>query len=1053
MKSPLRQTVFGIAISLCAWVCVSVHAQTSVPAASSAPAISQSPPEATPASSPSTEISIPGPLRSFMRLAAISQQVSPEEVVPLLARNIFSHGYQGSRQTEFLILLSRYVHQARELQALAGPEGVIHVSNCEGAKPLLGVLGYRVRQNCGQGNTSLVTEDPERAFLTIDSGFPLPDLEETLQGGKPFAYHFVTSRVPVLFTESEWTAASPENDKDAKDLVDTLLRNPHLARLYWGLSRNDTETRVALRKSVGIRKLVPLAAPFDFYGSHICIRSGKVVVPGGRASESAWKDLVGASPESPGEFVPRLLAKDKGWLAAYFDSLSRISRTQQAHFTEPHRLRRCYEALRGRDPSPDAARPVFRPAPGLLLLLTRMQWEPSDEPHIPGNLDAWKQILSQKTESNVLRDASKRGSQLRHSEQLLEVMFALSRVETDVGPLQIYLMLSEMDSRRPPEKRLSPQTVILLASKFSQFSNHYLVFSEFPDLSDASMTRFLDAADAIDKIPNHTLRGNAMGIFQANVGLWQILARQGQISKTDLNESWQGVLKPFVGIRSSYQLLDAGRISLGALLLAATGKANASQDEIIDLLAGPHQASAEGQRAHQELANRMRSVLDGQRLVSLDTLLALDDGLNELARGKAVGDQLIPLAGELREFEMPRPIFTGSERTQWAAGTYNNRHTELQMKTDLRKVIKSPSSRAQVAEARGELTPFLRDALVGLNYAYYEPPGAQALHNNPLFVRSHDFAGETVSGMKGLWRAPMLFGEGSPAGGGAHLVGSLADLPYVLAEAEQDFIAPENVQALIWRELVPGLLVGATLPRWWSVDRNELHAVALYQRAGEELLTAATGREELRSQVMSILSDRMSPQMSERVGQALLAGNLAEVLPRIMPADTFYLAAEFRRQFPGETDSWGPAGQELESLCQRYPAELSWERLSQDFGVPHPILAQNYARELLNVKPFPAFQGYSSRLLAETWDSSNLYWARLADEVGYSPVMLHRLAPELTRRMVEKIFASELEDWPALLRAMRATGEEFRQGKLALAPTSPSVSQPEGVASVARSLK
>ena len=127
----------------------------------------------------------------------------------------------------------------------------------------------------------------------------------------------------------------------------------------------------------------------------------------------------------------------------------------------------------------------------------------------------------------------------------------------------------------------------------------------------------------------------------------------------------------------------------------------------------------------------------------------------------------------------------------------------------------------------------------------------------------------------------------------------------------------------------------------------------------------------------------------------------------------------------------GAAGQELESLCQRDPAEVGWERLSQDFGVPHPILAQSYARELLNLKPFPAFEGYSSRLLAESWDSSNLYWARLADEKGYSPVMLNRLVPELTHRMVEKIFATDFEDWLAMLRAMRETGEDFRQGKLA----------------------
>jgi hypothetical protein len=86
--------------------------------------------------------------------------------------------------------------------------------------------------------------------------------------------------------------------------------------------------------------------------------------------------------------------------------------------------------------------------------------------------------------------------------------------------------------------------------------------------------------------------------------------------------------------------------------------------------------------------------------------------------------------------------------------------------------------------------------------------------------------------------------------------------------------------------------------------------------------------------------------------------------------------------------------------------------------------------------------GYSSRFLAESWDSNNLYWARLADEKGYSPVMLNRLVPELTRRMVEKIFATDLEDWEALLRAAREAGDEFRQGKIALASKTGDTSAP-----------
>jgi hypothetical protein len=997
-----------------------------------------------PASPISSEVTIPGPLRSFLRMAGISQEATAEEVMPLLARNVFTQGYEGwqggGSRTEYLILLMRYVKQAKELAALAGPEEVIRVSKCEEAAPLLHVIGYRTRQGCGQRSTTLVTADPERAFVTIDSGFPLSDLEETLQGGKPFVCAFPASRVPMQFTEHDWIAASKEGG-DSTDLLDVLMRDPVLSRLYWALTQTDTETRLALLQQVGLGNLMPFASALDFYGSQLRIRAGRVVVPGGPAAEPAWKDLVGANPDSPKEFIPQLLGKDKGWLVAYYDAMARVNRAQQVRFTENHRLRRFYEALRGQDVSPDAARTAFRPAPGLLLLLTRLQWDPNGEPHVPGNLEVWKELLRQRTDSKVIRDWSRRAAHWNHSEQLVEAMFAISRVETDLGPLQIYLTLSELDSRRPPERRLSPQTVRALGTRFAQFSDQYLVFSEFPELNDASIDLFLNVADAVDKIPNHTLRGNAMGVFQANIGLWQILARQGQIPNGQLNESWQKVIRPFAKIASPDQVFDAGRDSLAELLRASTGKSTASEDEIIDLLAGPSQTTPEGQRMHQELADRMRSVLDGQRLVSLDTLLSLGIGLNEMAAGKEVGDTLIPLAGELREFEMPRPIFTSSERTQWAAGVYNNRHTEMEMRTDLTKVIKSPSSRAHLEEARGQLAPLLRDTLVGLNYAYYEPPGAQMLHHNPLFVRSHDFSGETVIGVEHVWQAPQLFGEGSPAGGGTHLVGSLADLPYVLAEVEQDFIAPEHVQALIWKELVPGLLVGATVPRWWNVSRNELHAVNLYQRTGEELLAASVADEALRGKVIGILSERVGPQRLEQVEQALRAGHAEAAISRLMPADSFYLAVEFRRGGSAEAASSGPAGQELENLSRQHPAEVSWERLSQDFGVPHPILAQTYARELLNVEPFPAFEGYSSRLLAESWDSNNLYWARLADEMGYSPVLLNRLAPELTHRMVEKIFATNFEDWPAILRAMRETGEELRQGKIALLPTSGAVAQ------------
>jgi hypothetical protein len=992
-------------------------------------------PQSTP--SPATSvISIPGPLRSFLRMAAISQKVSPNEIAPLMARNIFLLGYEGpqnqARETEYLVLLNRYVLQARELVTLAGPTGIVHVSNCEDAKPLLQILGYRERPDCGQKSTFVETVDPQRAFLTIDSGFPLPDLERVLQEGKPFAYSVPTSRVPVVFSEADWISTSRRNKPgENRDLIDTLLHDPILARLYWAVGRMDRDTQESLRQSPGLKKLYPLAAVLDFYGSHIQIQSGRVILPGGASAESGWKDLVGVSPDNPGEFVFRLLSKDNGWLAAYFDSLSRISQVQQAKFTESKRLRRDYEALRGKENTADAARGVFRSDPRLLLLMTRMQWDANGEPHVPGNIDAWRHILAQKNDSPVVREWGRRSRHWETPEQMLEGMFALSRVQSESGPLQAYLLMCDLDSRRAPGQKLSADTVLLIASKFSEFSDQYLLFSEFPELDDSSIVAFANTAASLDSIHNQALRGNAMGTFQSTVSIWQILARQNEIRREDLNASFQKILKPWGKISASVQAFDAGRASLKEIALAATGKPEVSQDQIIELLAGPMQVSAEGQRMHQVVGNRMRAVLDAQRLISLDTIVNLGDGLHDVNFVKAQQATLLPLAQELRAFEMPQPIFKNSERDQWAAGIYNNHHTENQMKTDLTKVVKAPNSLEQLAEARGQLTSLFRDTLVGLNYAYYEPPGAQILHNNPLFVRSHDFSGDTVTGVeKQAWQASQLFGAGSPAGGGARLVGSLADLPFVLADAEQDFIAPENVQALIWRQVVPGLLTSAVVPRWWGVSPGELHAVALYQRTGEELLVVAQDDNDTRAAVLAILSDRMAPQRVTFVADSLKDKRAEQLAAQLMPADTFYLAAEYRRRFPDAKISIGSNYSELDALAKSHPDDASLDHISRDFGVPHPALQQTYSRALLNLQPFPAFMGYSSRFLAESWDSNNLYWARLADEKGYSPVTLNQLVPELTRRMVEKIFATDLEDWPALLRAAHETGDEFRLGKL-----------------------
>ena len=65
------------------------------------------------------------------------------------------------------------------------------------------------------------------------------------------------------------------------------------------MARMDAETQVALRQSPGLKKLLPYAAVLDFYGSHLRIHNGRVIVPGGARAEAGWRELVGAGPDSP----------------------------------------------------------------------------------------------------------------------------------------------------------------------------------------------------------------------------------------------------------------------------------------------------------------------------------------------------------------------------------------------------------------------------------------------------------------------------------------------------------------------------------------------------------------------------------------------------------------------------------------------------------------------------------------------------------------------------------------------------------------------------------
>ncbi|MBI4873957.1 MAG: hypothetical protein HY822_04910, partial [Acidobacteria bacterium] len=490
-------------------------------------------------------VEIPGPLRSFARMAALAPDLAPEELLPALARNVVTNGYQASsgaealEQTEYLKLVVRYLSQARELARLAGEAKRIHIEACESTQTgdLLRILGYRMRGGCG-AEVVLETVNASRAFLTIDSGFPLAELEQALRTNRPFTCDYRATQVPILYGGEYWLGGLKE--KQSGEFIDQFVGDPAVCRLYLGLSRLDRETADELRKALPVQRIRAFAHVLDFFGGMFQIREGKAIVPGAPRSTGMWTELTGLSPDRGAQFFERLISRDDGWMASYFDSLARVHGPVQEYLTEPARMKRFYQALRGRVTSPGPARPVFRSNTDLMLLTARLHVGADGRPRIPGSIEVWKNLFVNHPHGKYDGKLTRLATSWKEPDDVLEALFALCRKAVENEPLKIFLALSDIDRRRGTP--LEPATVDRLARNWRQFGSQYPIFNETGALGDKTILEFLDTAQAVGQIRDQGLRADTAGTLQALAGLWQIFTRQDEILAADAGAALAEIL-------------------------------------------------------------------------------------------------------------------------------------------------------------------------------------------------------------------------------------------------------------------------------------------------------------------------------------------------------------------------------------------------------------------------------------------------------------------------------------------------------------------------------
>jgi hypothetical protein len=211
--------------------------------------------------------------------------------------------------------------------------------------------------------------------------------------------------------------------------------------------------------------------------------------------------------------------------------------------------------------------------------------------------------------------------------------------------------------------------------------------------------------------------------------------------------------------------------------------------------------------------------------------------------------------------------------------------------------------------------------------------------------------------------------------------------------------------------------------RWRTVTPEQLRWVSLHLQRGRALMATAAFDSAVEPRVLESLRRYLPPSRVEWIDDSLHASDFENVAAQV-PSSVLYAVASDPALKDVAPDI---SSLELAELASRNDPQLSPEAIARTFGTPKPTLTHSYRPGLLCLRTFPALMGYSSRILAESWESNNLYYAALADEAGVPVSQLDAYVPEWNRAAIENIFATHLEDWPALLRSLETLAINVRQ--------------------------
>src|SRR5262245_10015942 len=981
---------------------------------------------------------IPGGIRGLAEAVEIDPTVPASRFVTEYCRAILQRAARLTPDREkFKNRVRLYEHTVQSLKTFGRntnkgtviPIDIDTNQNFERAQKILNLLGWRIVRAKENVLLEIGLDEDAAVRQTFPSALGIDELsmKNRLENGQTVTFTILDDQAALIFDEPYWFTAILRQPRPGRSLLEEMLENPQVARLYMGLASMNDETQRAVVLATNPDELLKQSQRLSFYGSSIAIEDGRIVLPGGDQAAGAWNRLVEATPDRTAQFFEHLIRKDNGKLLAYYYSLAGLPQDHQRFLTRtPQRLSAFYKVFPFADEISLKANAFSRREDSFVRMAQELPLDGDGNILFPGSERVW---TIAKGGSQTISDVQKLAKRIRQAsspdaedEILLSMLSQKNEIASrKVSQIENFLAVARIDAHR--KQPMDEVMALTLSQMYGKYRAIFPYFAALSSLNSDHVTTFASAAERIEKVDQAEMN-TVLGEFHSLIQLIIMLKEAGKLSDQKSAELFSFVAGKFAAATTTVDFTQATFDSAENILDVA-GKPRAEDADAFLLRAfsgesAPLEFWLDGRLHSVDLPlknkKRISEVLRLQSISPLDALLRTYRAAQSLTRA--------PEASAFAEIELNAPkLLEVTEGPEDKLPDSLRREIMVEKPAEVMRTIgklkkefsiEQPSKEIPKLATRliEELNPFLKTTLVGWIYAFYFSPQDLAIAGDRYLVRRHIFYDRY---RRRYWMetrsATDVQSTGSYLTGGfTQMASAVAYMAKTKVEVD-DSIATNAAEDAV---VTAGLAAVRSVP-WNQVAERSMHLTALKLRLGREFVVRSAFDVELRKELARSSIGLVGLRRRSDLLQALGEYEVSEALSQLSNADFFFLA---------DALSASPLSRRAQSiLTDAIAHETTVVQPNQVdyFGGMHPGIDGCTQPHFTRLAPYEEYENFLFvDPIAERLSDVLLYAADAADRLGLPVQGLALLAEPVVQQFSMQLKMSHSKDWQSAIEAMRS---------------------------------